>query len=474
MKSKVLMKACGMYALFAVASFLMIYLFGTARLRAYRTGEEGDALYAEASSIASSYAEQFYTSDITLEELYTQLSVLSEYLESDIRVITTTGRVMIDTDTAYTYDITEQEVIEAFDPTSSGSKTYSVGTFYDCFEEDMLNVIAPVTVGYSVRGYVTIHRTMEAVTEGLNETINIFYLIYVLILICALIILIIVYVLFLRPVRALRNVAQEYARHDFSQSVPLRGNRDELHELGSALQSMGTELNTLEEDQKKFISNVSHDFRSPLTTIRGYADAMLDGTIPPQMQKKYLEIIVFETQRLTKLTQNILDLNKYSGSATLLHRTRFDIHEVIKTTAASFEVIGREKGMRMDLILSGQTMYVWADQDRIQQVLYNLIDNAMKFGYPDTVVTVETTVRSGKVYVSVRDNGVGIAKENLSRIWERFYKTDSSRGKDKKGSGLGLSIVKEIIQSHGETINVVSTENAGTDFTFTLALSEEN
>ena len=129
--------------------------------------------------------------------------------------------------------------------------------------------------------------------------------------------------------------------------------------------------------------------------------------------------------------------------------------------------------MTMDLILTGQTMYVYADQDRIQQVLYNLIDNAIKFGYPDSVVTVETTERNEKVYVSVRDNGIGIAKENLNRIWERFYKTDASRGKDKRGTGLGLSIVREIIQSHGETINVISTENAGTDFTFTLARSPD-
>ena len=471
MKSKMMMKAVGVFAAFALSSFLMVYLFGAARIRNYQTQAEAEALYNEAAALASSYAEKFYTSDVTLEELYTQLSVLAQYLESDIRVITKTGRILIDTASDYT---TDYEVIEDFDPTAAGGSTYTVGTFYDCFDEDMINVIAPVTVEYSVRGYVTIHEPLTVAIADVNETINIFYLIYLLILLCALAVLFVVYALFVRPVRSLRKVSQEYANHDFSSPVPVSGNGDELHEIGSALQSMGTELNTLEEDQRKFISNVSHDFRSPLTTIRGYANAMLDGTIPPEEQGKYLEIIIFETERLTKLTQNILDLNKYSGNATLLHRSRFDINEVIKTTAASFEVIGRQKGMRMDLILTGRTMYVWADKDRIQQVLYNLIDNAMKFGYNDSVVTVETTQRSGKVYVSVRDNGVGIAKENLSKIWERFYKTDASRGKDKRGTGLGLSIVKEIIQSHGETINVISTENAGTDFTFTLTGAEED
>ena len=469
MKASVMLKAVFLYILFAVTSFLMVYLFGAARLKNYRTSEEGEALYNEASSIASSYASQFYTSDMTLAELYTQLDVLAEYLESDIRIVTKNGSVLIDTAAAFVEESAEREVIEDFDPASSGSRKYTTGTFYGCFDEDMLNVIAPITVGYTVRGYVTIHQPMTDVIEGINETINIFYLIYFLILICGLLILAAYYFYFARPLRKLRNAAQEYANHSFENAVEIKGNQDEMHQIGSALQSMGTELNTLEEDQRKFISNVSHDFRSPLTTIRGYADAMLDGTIPQEMQKKYLEIIVFETQRLTKLTQNILDLNKYTGSAALLHRVRFDINEVIKTTAASFEVIGRQKGMTMDLILTGQTMYVRADQDRIQQVLYNLIDNAMKFGYPDSVVTVETTERNDKVYVSVRDNGVGISKENLSKIWERFYKTDTSRGRDKKGSGLGLSIVKEIIQSHGESINVISTENAGTDFTFTLA-----
>ena len=234
---------------------------------------------------------------------------------------------------------------------------------------------------------------------------------------------------------------------------------------------MGLELDTLEEDQRNFISNISHDFRSPLTSIKGYATAILDGTIPHELQDKYLDIIIFETERLHKLTQELLILNKNAAGASLLNKSDFDINEVIKTTAASFEMLGREKNLFIDLILTGQSMYVNADRERIQQVLYNLIDNAIKFSNPDSVLTIETTERNDKIYVSVKDKGIGISKECLPKIWDRFYKTDVSRGRDKKGTGLGLAIVKEIIQNHGETINVISTENVGTEFTFTLTKS---
>ena len=175
---------------------------------------------------------------------------------------------------------------------------------------------------------------------------------------------------------------------------------------------------------------------------------MADGTIPVEMQDKYFKIILFETERLTDLTQDLLTLNQFDTKNMLLDKTSFDIHEVIKNTAATFEGTCTGK--------------------RIQQVLYNLLDNAIKFSPNDSEIIIETTEHNEKVFVSVKDHGIGIPKKSLNKIWERFYKTDLSRGKDKKGTGLGLSIVKEIIQAHKQNINVVSTEGVGTEFTFSL------
>lgn len=150
----------------------------------------------------------------------------------------------------------------------------------------------------------------------------------------------------------------------------------------------------------------------------------------------------------------------------------FDINYIIRMIALSFEGRCSEKHMSIELILSGQNLYVTADMAKIQQVIYNLIDNAIKFSHPDSSITVETTEKNEKVFVSVKDTGIGIPKDSLKKIWERFYKTDVSRGKDKRGTGLGLSIVREIIQAHDENINVISTDGVGTEFIFTLSLSK--
>ena len=186
------------------------------------------------------------------------------------------------------------------------------------------------------------------------------------------------------------------------------------------------------------------------------------------MQKKYLDIILFETERLTDLTQDLLTLNEFDSKNLLLNKENFDIHEMIKNVAASFEGTCTQKKISIELLFASKQMEVFADKRKIQQVLYNLLDNAIKFSDPESTVTIETTERGEKVSISVKDYGIGIPRSALGKIWERFYKTDLSRGKDKKGTGLGLAIVKEAIQAHGENISVVSTEGVGTEFIFTL------
>lgn len=238
--------------------------------------------------------------------------------------------------------------------------------------------------------------------------------------------------------------------------------------LAAALSYMAGEIARSEDDQKKFVANVSHDFRSPLTSIKGYLEAMLDGTIPPELYEKYLTIVLNETERLTKLTNSLLTLNNLNTKGILLEKTDFDINQVIRNVAASFEGTCREKKIAIELILTGEEMYVTADMGKIQQVLYNLLDNAIKFSHHNSMIKLETTEKHNKIFVSVKDSGIGIPKDNLKLIWDRFYKSDISRGKDKKGTGLGLSITKEIIQSHGEHINVISTEGAGSEFIFSL------
>lgn len=315
----------------------------------------------------------------------------------------------------------------------------------------------------------TLAASAELSREALhNSLMNIYYLVLLVAVALSLCLLLFLYFFFCRPLNKILHAAEEYAAGNLNYTFPVK-RCDELGFLGASLQYMAGEINKSGEYQRKFISNISHDFRSPLTSIKGYVEAILDGTIPPEMQERYLKIVVSETERLNKLTSDLLTLNNFDDKKVLLNLSEFDINEVIRDTAALFEGQCSQKDISFHLSLTTQELPVYADKGRIQQVLYNLVDNAIKFSFPGSVIYLATSQHHQKVLVSVKDTGEGIPPESIDKIWERFYKRDSSRGKDKKGTGLGLSITKEIIQAHKEHINVVSTSGTGTEFTFSLS-----
>ncbi len=293
----------------------------------------------------------------------------------------------------------------------------------------------------------------------------------ILIIVCIALLVIVLVAVFAvrRPLHRLAKEAKRFADGDYHRPLDVRSHGD-LSYLSDVMNCMAGELDSMGEDQRKFISNISHDFRSPLTSIKGYAEAMADGTIPVEMQEKYLHVIISETERLEDLTEGILELNKYSDTGTYLHFSRFDLNEKIRQAILTFEGRASEKNLTFNLSLTDQPLYVRADSGKIDQVLHNLIDNAVKFSPGGEEISVGTSVKNGKAFTSVKDHGIGIPKEYQNKIWERFYKTDVSRGKDKSGTGLGLAIVKEILSAHHENINVISTEGVGSEFVFSLTL----
>lgn len=471
MKHTLYPKLLGGYLIYGLIGFLIIATFTYHITFDYLERRDAANLYRESALISSNYAENYFNRSTTLEELRLQLSTLSSYLSGTIWIVDTQGTILLNTTSSNSSETTEK--IADFDVTDFGNRYYQVGTFYDYFQSDMLSVFSPITVNYKVRGYVIIHKPTSNIVSFANSLITLSYQTLALLFVAAFVVLaLFTYVVYI-PIRKIAKGANEYASGNFTEKIDVHSN-DEIGYLAASLNYMANELNTLEEDQRKFVSNVSHDFRSPLTSIKGYVEAMLDGTIPPELQEKYLNIILFETERLNKLTKSLLELNKFGSHGIMLDITDFDINATIKTTALTFEGSCTEKHIMFDLILSGENLYVSADMSKIQQVLYNLIDNAIKFSHANSVITIETTEKNEKVFVSVKDTGIGIPKDSIKKIWERFYKTDLSRGKDKKGTGLGLSIVKEIIQAHGENINCISTEGVGTEFIFTLPLAKEH
>lgn len=301
---------------------------------------------------------------------------------------------------------------------------------------------------------------------------NTCYIMVALVLLLSLIPFLVVYYKLYRPLREASEAAAHYMEEDRTKPEITYDRDDELGRLTATLQYLSEAAGHSNEYQRKFISNISHDFRSPLTSIKGYVEAMLDGTISPEMQERYLGIVLSETERLNKLTEGLLLLNSFDDQRVYLDLTEFDILSVILRTVDTFEVLCQKKELTIRTDLPAEPLIVCADMGRIQQVLYNLLDNAIKFSPPGKEIIIRIHEQKKLVFVSVKDFGEGISRENLPRIWERFYKTDTSRGRDKKGIGLGLSIVREIIRAHGQNINVISTEGAGTEFIFTLATPE--
>ena len=405
--------------------------------------------YQEANMMATDYLPDYFSEEVSLNEVRLQLSGMETHLDAAL------------------WFVDREDQIQDFNPAEAGNSQYLTGDYHGYFQEDVITVIAPVIHGYSPAGYLLVHKSLDYVNEVQGILMRAALITLLVIYFLSFIILLALEFFVYRPLRKITEAATQYASGNLDYEIPVR-TEDEMGYLSASLNYMSSQLRDMEDYQKKFVANVSHDFRSPLTSIKGYVEAMADGTIPPEMQKKYLGIILFETERLTDLTQDLLTLNEFDSKNLLLNKENFDIHEMIKNVAASFEGTCTQKKISIELLFASKQMEVFADKRKIQQVLYNLLDNAIKFSDPESTVTIETTERGEKVSISVKDYGIGIPRSALGKIWERFYKTDLSRGKDKKGTGLGLAIVKEAIQAHGENISVVSTEGVGTEFIFTL------
>ena len=459
------------YLIFAFFGVFMISTFGASMIRNQVVAHEADSLYKEANKISVSYASDLYTNRAALDTVQQELDFLDDYLSAEIWIINPSGLLVVNSSTPV--DVENPLVVDGFDSTVYMGKYYTVGDFFHSFDDEVLSVYSPITDGYKVQGYVFIHKPMKELQKLTDSMLLISYLMLGIFLLLSVIILIFFNEVVYKPLRKITTATEQYAEGNLHYQISVESN-DEMGYLAATLSYMASELAKGEDNQKKLVANVSHDFRSPLTSIKGYSEAMLDGTIPPEMHEKYLAILVNESERLIKLTNNLLTLNNLNTEGLVLDLTVFDINEVIRKTAATFEGTCREKKISLSLILTGESLPVKADMGKIQQVLYNLLDNAIKFSNRDSEIRISTTEKHSKVFVSVKDFGIGIPKESIGQVFDRFYKTDLSRGKDKKGTGLGLSIAREIIRAHGENINVTSTEGEGTEFTFSLPLEDDD
>ena len=432
-----------------------------------------DRLYLQANEIANEYALD-YLAESKLRRIELEMKSLSTFNDTRIMFITPSRDVILDTNNSSTDKSNEDRIlfsINDFDYGDLKGKHDILWDFYGLFSEPALSVFSPISNSFEIKGYVVINIPESAIVERVYDTFNTNYLTLAIVLILSSAFLVLYFFQVHRPIKEITRATNEYSKGNLSYHVKPMHN-DEIGRLGMSLDYMASQLNESDKFQQKFLSNISHDFRSPLTSIKGYLEAIQDGTIPPEMLDKYIGIMLFETERLSKLTSNILTLNELDPKSVRLDISTFDLNSIIRHTVETFEGTCKKKGIKFNITYANSVQNVKADKGRIQQVIYNLIDNAIKFSKENSYIYITVKEKGEKAQISIKDTGCGIAKEDIDKIWDRFYKSDSSRGRDKKGSGLGLSITKEVIQAHGENIDVVSTVGVGTEFIFTLELAK--
>lgn len=269
------------------------------------------------------------------------------------------------------------------------------------------------------------------------------------------------------PLREMNLIAMEYAKGNFDQKVDVKSH-DEIGQLGETFNYMANELASLDSMRKEFVANVSHDMRSPLTSINGFVGALLDGTIPESQQKKYLHLMKDETERLIRLVNDLLDIARIEAGQVSVYPINYNLTEQIRKLIAKMEPEIAKQNIMVDLVTNlEEDISVYADPNRMEQVFGNLLQNAVNFSPQNETVVLSLMKTEKEVSVTIKDNGTGINREELKFIWERFFKVDKARSK-KVGTGIGLSIVKHIIDLHEAKIEVESEVGTGTTFIVTL------
>lgn len=354
--------------------------------------------------------------------------------------------------------------------TQQGEPYKLVSDVGDTFEDSMMSVAIPMTVDDTNLGAIVVHKEVGDYDPKISL---IFKQIVVSLLISIGFASVLVFILsryIVRPIKAVSMAAAELSRGNMDWRVRPR-TQDEIGELAVTFNKMAEELKLQDSLRNTFIGNVSHELRTPLAAIQGFIQGMLDRAIEVEDRDKYLEIVLGETKRMNALITDLLTLAKIESGQFPIEISEFDINELLRRCIIMFEQRVEEKKLDVNIQLCDEKLLVWADEDRISQVVTNLIDNAVKFSHEGGELKIWTDCAENKVYVHISDTGEGIPLSEQQNIFERFYKVDKSHSRSKPGTGIGLSIVKRIIMQHGEKITLQSAEGEGTTFTFSLTRS---
>lgn len=458
-------------------------LAGAFMLLSYRyiIGETRDSVIRNAgyiSSFTSTYYRRYLTLDVQDEFYSSYMASIAMISNSHIIVADSGGKILFATDgsrffTDNSSRLPEDVVAQVLDGGEYNGMTSLGGIYSERRYTSALPVINQIGDLKVVQGMVLVAASASNLNEMWASTATIFFFSAVVVFLISVIASTLTSAYQTRPLNEMAEAARKFGQGEFDTRVTGYEDRcDEVSALAEAFNSMANSLEKVESQRAEFIANVSHELKTPMTTIAGFAEGILDGTIPPERERESLEIVVSETRRLSRLVRRMLDLSRLNALAesTVTAQEAFDLTEVMSRVLISLETKITDRQLDVEVQMPEDKLMVWGDPDSITQVCYNLLDNAAKFAAPGTAITVQIAKKDGKAHTTIRNLGATIPPDELPLLFERFHKADYSRSMDREGVGLGLYIVKTILGNLKETIHVTS-EDGVTQFHFTLTLA---
>lgn len=428
------------------------------------------------SLLSGGYISMFGDGDTSLATLCSSLGMISTAIDADVFICDTTGHIIICRDyfvngvfVGNYCDFHDNLVMTADVVKGSLVDSYStVSTLGGQYEELQYVVGEPVKVeGVTVATVFAVAPVTNSVISFVMPIVQLFIFSVAIALVFAVIAVYRMSRSFTRPLELMADATRSYASGDFTPRIDIKRS-DEIGELANAFNTMAGSLAQLESSRRSFVANVSHELKTPMTTIGGFIDGILDGTIPPSEQDRYLHTVSEEVKRLSRIVVSMLNLSKIEAGQLDLKFNQVNLSDMILGTCLNFEKKINDGKIEIRGLEYLDTHFVRADSDMLSQVVYNLVDNAVKFTPEHGYISVSVTEEDGFVETAVTNSGTGVAPEELDRIFERFYKVDKSRSYDAKSTGLGLYIVKSILDLHGGSISASSVEGRYTRFVFRL------
>jgi signal transduction histidine kinase len=468
MKKSLFTKLMSTYFLIIVISYTLVAIFLSTWFYNYYYEERKNALIREGVNL-NSVVSDYIHKRVDKDDLMFRLSVIDRLLNARIWVVDNYGYV-VGYSGSEMHDMAGKQLSYAdIAEVRKGNITVKTGGFKEKFTSPMLTVGIPIFINDQVLFAVFLHSPLDEIKNAIERAMFVIWMAaFFAIIISAFIVYYFSDRILIKPLEKINETAKSISKGEFDRRVNINSN-DEIGDLATSFNYMADSLKNLENMRKSFIANISHELRSPMTSINGFISGMIDGTIPQEKWNYYLNIVHDEIKRLIRLINDLLDLARLESTEFSLNMGVFDINELIGQRVIKFEERINKKSIDMDVVLLKSKIKVKGDRDRIDQVLTNLIDNAIKFVPEGGKIQIRTEIKENRILVSVYNNGPAIPKEEIKYIWERFHKVDKARSKG-GGTGLGLSIARQIINQHHETIWVESGD-WGTKFTFTLSIA---